>query len=82
MLIIFDEPKRLANIEKHGFDFAELDVEFFEAARILPAKVGRFMAIGEFNGEILAVFFRPLGKEALSVVSMRPASRKERRILK
>ena len=81
MLIIYDEPKRLANIEKHGFDFADLDVAFFEAARVLPAKGGRFMAIGDFEGEIITVVFRPLGTEALSVVSMRPASRKERRTL-
>ncbi len=25
MKIIWDEPKRLANIEKHGFDFADID---------------------------------------------------------
>jgi uncharacterized DUF497 family protein len=81
MLIIYDEPKRLANIEKHGFDFADLDVEFFETARVLPAKAGRFMAIGDFEGEIVTAVFRPLGMEALSVVSMRPASRKERSTL-
>ncbi len=29
MKIVWDEPKRLADIEKHGLDFAALDEEFF-----------------------------------------------------
>jgi uncharacterized protein len=29
MLIFWDEPKRLANIDKHGFDFAGLDEASF-----------------------------------------------------
>jgi uncharacterized DUF497 family protein len=40
------------------------------------------MAIGEFNGQIIvAVVFKPLGSEAISVISMRPASTKERKLL-
>lgn len=46
MKIVFDPPKRLANLDKHGLDMAALTVEFFEAARIIPAKQGRFMAVG------------------------------------
>jgi uncharacterized DUF497 family protein len=53
MLIIFDEPKRLANIEKHGFDFAELDVEFFEGSVVVPAKQGRLIAIGVFRAAVI-----------------------------
>lgn len=80
MKIVWDEPKRITNLESRGLDFADLTVEFFETATVVPAKLDRFMAIGEFNGEIiLAVVFRPLGSEALSVISMRRASRKERR---
>jgi uncharacterized DUF497 family protein len=37
------------------------------------------MAIGEFDGQIISVVFKPLGSEALSVISMRIASRKERK---
>lgn len=81
MLITYDETKRQANIAKHGLDFATLDVEFFEAAVIFPAREGRALAIGELNGQIvIAVVFRALGSEALSVISMRPASRKERKL--
>ncbi|WP_371346095.1 BrnT family toxin [Ancylobacter sp. IITR112] len=82
MIITWDEPKRLANIDKHGFDFAALSLEFFAAAVIVPAKDGRQLAIGEHNGAvIIAVVFAPLGTEALSVISMRRADRKERSLL-
>lgn len=74
-----DEPKRQMNIAKHGLDSAALTVEFFETAAILPARQGRSLAIGTLNGElVIAVVFRPLGTEALSVVSMRRANHKER----
>ncbi|MBL8571436.1 MAG: BrnT family toxin [Phreatobacter sp.] len=79
-MIVWDEAKRLANLTKHGLDFADLTLEFFLDANVVAAKDGRFKALGEFNGEmVVAVVFRPLGTEALSVISMRPASRKERR---
>ncbi|WP_062224482.1 MULTISPECIES: BrnT family toxin [unclassified Aureimonas] len=79
MQIVWDEPKRERNLVKHGLDFAALTPDFFEAARVEIAKEGRFLAIGELDGvTILAVIFRPLGSEALSVISMRPASRIER----
>jgi uncharacterized protein len=29
MLIFWDEPKRLANLARHGFDFTDLDEAFF-----------------------------------------------------
>ena len=81
MNIIWDEPKRKTNTTKHGLDFAALNVEFFESATIYPAKEGRSIAIGELNGQIIiAVVFRPMGSQALSVISMRPASQKERNL--
>ena len=83
MLIVYDEPKRRSNLVKHnGMDFAWLTAAFFEAAAIFPARTGRSLAIGELNGQVIvAVVFKPLGSEALSVISMRPASRKERSLL-
>lgn len=81
MQIIWDEPKRETNLTKHGLDFAALNVEFFENATVYPAKEGRSIAIGELNGQIIiAVVFRPMGSQALSVISMRPASQKERNL--
>jgi hypothetical protein len=29
MKIVWDEPKRLTNLAKHGLDFADLDTDFF-----------------------------------------------------
>jgi uncharacterized DUF497 family protein len=28
MMIVWDEPKRQANVEKHGLDFADLTLDF------------------------------------------------------
>ena len=80
MKITFDEPKRLSNLNNRGLDFAALTIEFFEASIVVPAKDGRFKAIGEFEGSVLAVIFKPLGAEAIAVISMRHASRKERNV--
>lgn len=79
MMIVWDEAKRLANIAKHGLDFADLAFDFFSGAFIRPARQGRYLALGRVRDiHIVAVVFRQLGSEAISIVSMRPASRKER----
>jgi len=81
MEIVWDEPKRLANIARHGLDFADQDDAFFEGSVIVPAKLGRQIAIGRHRSGIGLVVFVALGTEGLGVVSMRPASRKERRLI-
>jgi uncharacterized DUF497 family protein len=79
MMIVWDEPKRQSNIAKHGLDFADLTLEFFETAQFKPTYGDRELAIGEFNGvKIIAVVYKPLGSEAISIISMRPATKKER----
>jgi uncharacterized protein len=44
--IVWDEPKRLANLDKHGLDFADLNETFFDTALVLPltASAGRASA--------------------------------------
>jgi uncharacterized protein len=81
MKIVWDEPKRLANIANHEMDFADLDEAFFESSVIAPAKSDRLAAVGRHPNGIILVVFVKLGTEALSVISMRPASRKERRLI-
>ncbi len=81
MKIVFDPPKRLANLDKHGLDMAALTLEFFANAAFVPAKEGRTMAVGSFDGRMIAVVFQTLGAEAISIVSMRPAGKKERGLL-
>ena len=80
MIIVWDEPKRRANLDKHGIDFAEIGPEFFLAALVKPARVGRWVAIGEHHGTIV-VIFATLGSEAISIISARRASAKERKLL-
>ena len=80
MMIVWDEPKRAANLAKHGIDFADIDDGFFLSSLIGPAKNGRFFAIGELNG-LTTVIFATLGPEGLSIISARPASRSERKLL-
>lgn len=80
MKIIWDEIKRQTNIDKHGLDFADLDEGFFEEALLFPAKLGRRQAIGELEPGIVVVIFTMLGSEGLSVISLRPANRKEREL--
>ena len=81
MLIVWDEPKRLANIANHEMDFADLDEAFFENSVIVPVKFNRLAAVGRHHDGIILVVFVKLGTEAFSVISMRPASRKERRLI-
>lgn len=64
MIIVWDEPKRLANLDKHGIDFADIDEEFFASALIGEAKQGRYFAIGELDG-VIVVIFALLGTEGL-----------------
>jgi uncharacterized protein len=81
MKIVWDEPKRLANLVRHGMDFADLDETFFERSVIVSAKLDRQIAVGRHRSGIILVVFVALGTEGLSIVSMRPASRKEWRLI-
>jgi uncharacterized DUF497 family protein len=81
MRFLWDETKPQANLEKHGLDFA--DVMFFgwETCVISEAHTGRRKAIGRFRDGTAAVIYAMLGAEAVSIISFRPASLKERRQL-
>jgi uncharacterized DUF497 family protein len=80
MRIVWDEPKRLANLDKHGLDFADLNEAFFDGALVLPARNRRWAGIGKNIRGVIVVVFVKLGVEAVSVISMRPASRNERKL--
>ena len=80
MKIVWDEPKRLANLDKHGIDFADIGEAFFLSAIFRPVRQKRFAAIGWFDG-VIAVIFVALGTEGISIISARPASKKERKLL-
>ena len=72
--------KRLANLDKHGLDFADLNETFFDTALVLPSHAKRWRGIGKNIRGVIVVVFVTLGKEAVSVISMRPASKYERKL--
>ena len=64
-----------------GFAIATLNLAFFETAIVIPAREPRFMAIGMHSGKlVIVVIFSRLGREGVSIISMRPASVKERKL--
>jgi uncharacterized DUF497 family protein len=65
----------------HGLDFADLYESFFEGSVIVPARLNRRIAVCRHRSGTILVVFVTLGTEGLSIVSMRPASRKERRLI-
>lgn len=83
-MITWDEPKRLANIARHDIDFIEAERFGWEDALIRPTHQGRSdrprsKAIGLLDDRVIVVIFSPLGTEAISIISMRPARQDERR---
>ena len=84
MRIVWDEPKRLANLDRHGLDFATFEAGFdFGAYLVLPAapsRTGRprHRLVGTSGQTLVCAVVSPLGSEALSLVSLRPASPRER----
>lgn len=80
MKIVWDEPKRRANLDKHGMDFADLNETFFDNALVLAAYGNRWRAIGINIRGVISVIFAARGVEGVSIVSMRSASKKERRL--
>ena len=79
MKIIWDEPKRIANLEKHEMNFADLNETFFDTAIVLPSHKNRYRAIGVNIRGVIVVVFAAYGNEAYSIISMRPARRDERK---
>jgi uncharacterized DUF497 family protein len=80
--IVWDELKRAANLAKHGLDFADLDATFFDNALVFASHnySKRSVAIGVSVRGVIVVVFARLGREGISVISMRPASKNERKL--
>jgi hypothetical protein len=81
MKIVWDEPKRLANLDKHGLDFADVIHFEWETALIVTTHSSRFKAVGRYADGTAVVVYAELGTEAISIVSFRPANATERRLL-
>jgi uncharacterized DUF497 family protein len=76
---VWDEGKRESNLAKHGLDFAHVEKSFdFATAIITTARTPRRKAIGRLGRIIVVLIFAPLGTEAISLIRLRAASKKER----
>lgn len=84
MLILVPEAKRLINLERHGFDLNDFEIEFswtrYARVPARPRRTGRRreMLIGTMLGHVVAAIVYPLGSEAVAVISIRIADEKER----
>jgi uncharacterized DUF497 family protein len=86
--MVWDESKRQKNLkdppEGHGLDFADARARFvWQTALVTESYASerggrRFKAIGFLDSELVTLTFSLLGTEAISAISLRPASRKER----
>jgi len=80
----WDEQKNKLNIQKHGYNFYDVQ-KVFAKRHIVLESVGnydeqRYIAIGVFDREAVAVVYTVRGA-VIRVISFRRASRKERRLL-
>lgn len=78
----WDEAKRTSNLVKHGLDFVDVERLDWTTARIerdhrFEYGEDRFIAVGALDGALVAVAFTPRAG-ITRIVSMRPASRRER----
>jgi uncharacterized DUF497 family protein len=83
-IVVWDEHKRSQNVARHGIDLAEVELFDWQTALIGRTYSGargqpRYKAVGLLAGRLVGFIFSPLGSEAISAISLRPASRKERR---
>ena len=62
-------------------DFADVTVAIFDAGLVQAASNNRYRVIGIIDSRAMAMIFKPLGSEAISILSLRPASRRERSLL-
>ena len=90
MLFAFDEPKRQANLAKHGFDLAAFETAFgFDRFLNIPAKPrrtgrARFKLIGLWHGDVVVVaIVSPSDRRrSTSPACVGPTARRERPMAK
>ncbi len=79
----WDEEKRLANIEKHGFDFIWARQLFDGRRRFdLPSPRSnehRTLSIGEIDGVTVAAVWTPRSEDTVRIISIRRARHEEER---
>ena len=79
----WDESKRLANLEKHGIEFAHITAFDWQTAVIVADNrrdygEQRFSATGLIGNRLHVVVFSPRG-DALRIISLRRANKRDHR---
>jgi len=83
-VITWDEPKRRRNLKKHGFDFVDAEQVFegvtytYEDDRLAYAEQ-RFVTLGLLREIVVSIVHTEEG-EHIHIISMRKATRRERKI--
>lgn len=79
----WDEAKRIANLEKHGYDLAEARriYEHPNVMRLSSYYSGetRYVDLAEWGGRLLALVYT-MRAGTVRAISLRPANRRERRV--
>lgn len=80
----WDEDKNRQNISKHGFDFADAEQMFsdgflFRSDTRKDYGESRLVGIGTIRGRTAVVVFTERGPETIRIISLRKASRRERK---
>lgn len=77
----WDGDKRLANIEKHGINFDDVDLVFADERSISYSspreREERFVIVGMLRDRLISVVFTPRG-EAIRIISARAARPQEK----
>jgi uncharacterized protein len=80
----WDEAKNRSNIRKHGFDFADAE-EMFRGTLIAEPDTRedygerRWQGIGVIGERIVQIVFAEVGAETIRIISLRKATRRERK---
>jgi uncharacterized DUF497 family protein len=80
----WDEKKNRQNIRKHGFDFVDAE-EMFRGVLLARPDTredygeNRWIGVGAIRGCVAVVVFAELGPAAIRIISLRKASRRERK---
>jgi uncharacterized DUF497 family protein len=84
MTFEWDETKNRANIRKHGLDFADAEEVFRSVLLVSPDTredygEKRWDGLGVIGGRTVKVVFAELGSETIRIISLRKATKHERK---
>src|SRR6185312_9015272 len=82
----WDERKRIANLRKHGFDFAEAEVLFSNPVFWVQPDISdeygeeRWRGIGQFHQVMVTVIFTNPSPDSIRIISFRRATTNEEKL--